>query len=111
LKEKVAKRLAYFVGLLSRGLYGRPDSQDNDIQLNDTQHKGLFVTLSVKPLCFNAECHYTECRVLFTVMLNVIMLSVILLNVVRLSVILLNVIRLSVVMIIVAALPGPRHSA
>ncbi len=96
MKEKVAKRLAYFVGLLSRGLYGRPATQDNDIQLNDTHHKGLFVTLSVKPLCLNAECHYTECRVLFTVMLSVIML---------------NVIRLSVVMIIVAALPGPRHSA
>ncbi len=38
-------------------------------------------------LCYCAECHYGDYRVLFTVMLNVIMLSVVKLNVVMLSVV------------------------
>ncbi len=32
-------------------------------------------------------CHYDECLILFTIMLNVIMLSVIMLNIVMLSVV------------------------
>jgi hypothetical protein len=60
---------------------------------------GLYVALSLKMLC-----HYAECRVLFIVMLNVIMLTVvilivIMLNVIMLSVIILIVILLSVVML------------
>jgi hypothetical protein len=54
---------------------------------NDTQHKGLYVTLSIAILCHSAECHYGECRVLLTVMLNVIMLCVVMLSVVMLSVV------------------------
>jgi hypothetical protein len=41
------------------------------------------------------ECHYAECRDLFNVMLNVILLSVVMLNVVMLSVIILNVVMLN----------------
>ncbi len=44
-------------------------------------------------------CHYDECDVLFSIMLNVIMLSVIRLSVIMLSVIMLSVIMLSVIML------------
>ncbi len=45
--------------------------------------KGLLVTLSINDTNHNnIECHYAECRDLFFVTLNVIMLSVIMLNVV-----------------------------
>ncbi len=54
---------------------GLQDTQHNYIQHIDTYN--LFETLSI-------ECHYTmsyaKCRALFTVVLNVTMLSVILLN-------------------------------
>jgi hypothetical protein len=43
--------------------------------------------------------HYAKCRVLFTIMLNVIMLSVAMMNVIMLSVAMLNVIMLSVAML------------
>jgi hypothetical protein len=51
-------------------------------------------------------CPYTECRILFTFMLNVIMLSVIMLNVVMLSVVMLNVVMLRVVMLNVIQVPA-----
>ncbi len=35
------------------------------------------MTLSITMLCQCDDCHYGDCRVLFTVMLNVIMLSVV----------------------------------
>ncbi len=35
-------------------------------------------------------CHYDECRILFTIKLNVIMLNVIMLSVVMLSVVMLS---------------------
>jgi hypothetical protein len=38
-------------------------------------------------LCLNAECHYAEFCILFTIMLNVIMLSVVMLNAGMLSVV------------------------
>ncbi len=38
-------------------------------------------------LCYYAECHYAQGRILFTITLNVIMPSVIKLNVVMLSVV------------------------
>ncbi len=38
-----------------------------------------------------ALCHYAECRILFTILLNVIILSDVMLNAVMLSVILLSV--------------------
>ncbi len=46
------------------------------LSINDTQHK----TLSTE--CYYADYHYAECRDLFIVMLNAIMLSVVMLNVV-----------------------------
>jgi len=33
------------------------------------------MTLSITMLFYYAECHYTERRILFTIMLNVVMLS------------------------------------
>ncbi len=58
-------------------------SQHNELNC-DTRHK-------------NAECCYTECRVLLIVMLNVIMLSIVVLNVIMLNVVMLSVVMLSVV--------------
>jgi hypothetical protein len=46
--------------------------------INDTQHSNA---------CDCAECHYGECRDLFTVMLSVVMLSVVEQNAVMLSVV------------------------
>ena len=43
--------------------------------------------------------YYAECRILYTIMLNVILLSIIMLNVVLLSVIMLNVVLLNVIML------------
>ncbi len=48
-------------------------------------------------LFYFAECPYAECRILFTIILNVNTLSVVMLNVIMLSVVILNVIMLSVV--------------
>ncbi len=53
--------------------------------------KGLYVTLSIIMLC-----HYAECRVLYFITLNLIMMSVVMLNVIILSVVMLNVIMWSV---------------
>jgi hypothetical protein len=47
----------------------------------------------------NAGYHYAECRILFIVMLNVVMLSAVMLNVVMVSAVMLNVVRLSVIML------------
>ncbi len=57
-------------------------------------------TLSIKMLC-----HYAECRVLFTIMLNVIMLSAVMLSVVMLIVVMLSVVMLNAFMLSVVA-PG-----
>ncbi len=51
-----------------------------NIQHNDTQYKGLFVTLTNTQSL--RKCRYTKCRILCLVMLNVVMLSVIILSVV-----------------------------
>jgi len=48
-------------------------------------------------ICYNAECHYDECPILFTIMLSVITLSIVILNVIMLNVIMLRVIMLNVV--------------
>jgi len=50
----------------------------------------------------DAQCHYANCHILFTIMLsvimlNAIMLSIVILNAIMLSVVMLNVIMLSVV--------------
>ncbi len=45
------------------------------------------MTLSVAMIYYCAECHYGEGRILFTAMLNVIMMSVVVLNVDMLSVV------------------------
>jgi hypothetical protein len=42
-------------------------------------------------------CHYAERHILFTIMLNGIMLSFVILNVIMLSFVILNVVMLSVV--------------
>jgi hypothetical protein len=42
-------------------------------------------------------CRYAECRILFTIMLNVSMLSVVILNVVMLNVVMPSIVMLSVV--------------
>ncbi len=52
----------------------------NDIQHNDTQHKGLCVALRKNHTQHNnvlhyAECRYAECLILFIVILSVIMLK------------------------------------
>jgi hypothetical protein len=39
------------------------------------------------PKSQNAECHYTECRDLFFVLLNVILLNVVMMSVVMLNVV------------------------
>jgi hypothetical protein len=49
-------------------------------------------------ITFCIQGHFAECRDLFIVMLNAIMLSVVMLNVAILSVIMLNAAMLSVVM-------------
>jgi hypothetical protein len=61
--------------------------------------KSLFVTHNITTLCYYAERHYAECRILFIVKLNVIMLSAVLLIVVMLNVVMLNVLLMSVVML------------
>jgi hypothetical protein len=43
-------------------------------------------------LCYYADWHYAECRILFTFMLNVVLLSVIMLSVVMLNVVMLSVV-------------------
>ncbi len=58
-------------------------------------------------LCRCAECHYGECRVLFTVMLNVTMLSVVMQNVVMLSVIILSVVAPLAKLRAVVSIPCP----
>ncbi len=83
-------------------LLGRHDTQHNDIQPNDTQHKGLKSDIEYNdtqhnetlPLC---RCHCAECRDLFIGLLSVIMLSVVMLNLVMLNIFMLNVVMLSVV--------------
>jgi hypothetical protein len=65
--------------------------------INDAEHNS---TGAIK------QCNYTECHILFIVMLSVVsvvMLNVVMLNVVMLSVIMLSVIMLNVVMQSVAA--------
>jgi hypothetical protein len=71
------------------------DNQPYDIQYIDTQHNGLFVTLSIdtqhnKIACHYDECHYAECHHFF------VMLSVVMLNVIMVNVIMMNAFKLSV---------------
>ncbi len=66
------------------------DTQHNNIQLNDTQHKGLICdtlhtwTLGINDTqhnnTANTDCHYTECHNLCLIMLSIILLQVIMLN-------------------------------
>ncbi len=60
-------------------------------------------------LCYYADYHYAECRILFTVMLNVVMLNVVMLNVVMLSVIILNVVMLIAILVNVVAPLDPQN--
>jgi hypothetical protein len=59
------------------------DTQHNDIQNHDTQHRGLIYDnkhkciFSITSLCYYAECCHVQCSILFTVMLIVIVISVI----------------------------------
>ncbi len=59
------------------------------------------MTLSITTFCHHAEylCHYAECRDLFSIMLNPIILSVVMLNVNVQSVVMLNVNMQSIVML------------
>jgi hypothetical protein len=45
----------------------------------------------------NTEYYYSECRIFYSVMLNVIMLNFVTLKVALLNVVMLNVVKLSVV--------------
>jgi hypothetical protein len=65
------------------------------LRINDTQHNNTDVMLM---LC----C--AECCALFTVMLNVVIISVFMLNVIMLSVFILNVVMLNVVILSVFTL-------
>jgi hypothetical protein len=63
-----------------------------DTHQNDTQHKGLICNTQheqqvAKPQCYYAEHHYTECRILFMIMLSVVMLNAVMLSVIMLSVV------------------------
>ncbi len=58
-----------------RSLKRRYDNQHNDIQHNDTQRKEL-VYDTVKTMLSYAERRFVECHVSFTIMLNVVRLSV-----------------------------------
>jgi len=55
------------------------------------------MTLTITTLCI--KCHYAQCRILFIVLLNAVMLSVVMLNVNMMSALALNVIMLSVIML------------
>ncbi len=59
----------------------------------DTQHKGLFRHTQ------HEHCHYDDCRVLFIVRPNVIIMHVIMQNGITLTDIMLNVVILNVVML------------
>ncbi len=59
------------------------------------------MTLSIRKL--SIECHYAECRTLFIVMPNVIVLSVVMLSVIVLSVVMLTVVMLTVALLSVVA--------
>ncbi len=54
----------------------------HDTQHNDTQHKGLFATFSITTfsimtISITMLCHYAECRILFNIMLDIVMLGVV----------------------------------
>jgi hypothetical protein len=57
------------------------------------------MTLAIATLC-----HYPECRVLFVVIQNAIMLTAIMLTAIMLSVVMLSVVMLSVIMLSVVML-------
>ncbi len=54
--------------------------------------EGLFSTLSLTTLFYNAKCHYAESLNLFILRLNVITISVVILSVVMLNLIVLSVV-------------------
>ncbi len=73
------------------------DTQHNDVHHNYTRQKGLYVTLSINEsednnALYCAECHHTECRIWFIIMLCVLILNAILLSVAMLNVILMSVV-------------------
>jgi hypothetical protein len=76
-----------------------PDTQHNDIQHTDTQHYGLIYDNQHIRYGITTVYHYAECRVLFVVKLNVVMLSVFTLSVIMLSVFTLSIVMPSVVML------------
>jgi hypothetical protein len=61
------------------------------LSLKRAPRHSAYMTMSITMLCY-----YAECLILFTNMLNVVMVSVVMLSVVILSVVMLNVITLSV---------------
>jgi hypothetical protein len=62
------------------------------------------MTLSVTKLYHFAKQHYTDCRILFVVMLTAVMRSVVMLSVLMLSVLMLSVLMLSVIIMSVMML-------
>jgi hypothetical protein len=92
------------------GLLRRHDTQYDDIQHNDTQHRELICDThdTQNHTEHNNTLPYAECSVLFIVLRNVTILSVFKLNIIMLCVVKLNVIMMSVVMLnVVAPLLGP----
>ncbi len=86
----------------------RHDTQDNNIQDNDTQHDGLHCDFKVKSQlalwlsAISIKCHYAESGILIAMLdtdiPSFIMLCAVLLNVIMLNVIMLNVIMLNIIM-------------
>jgi hypothetical protein len=71
----------------------------HEIQLNDTQHKGLVcVTQHNNAFHYNL-CLYAERHSLLIVMLSVVVLSVVMQNVIMLNVVMLGFVMLNVVML------------
>ncbi len=68
----------------------RHDTQDNDTQQNNIQHKGLICETQ-------HDWQSGQIDALFDIRLSVVMLNVVMLNVVMLNVVMLNVVMLNVV--------------
>ncbi len=100
------KIVSIIQGGTSRGqLWRRHDTRHNDIQHNDTQQEQLISDIEhnvteqeqlisdikhndtqqeelISDIQYNDTVHFAECRILFTLMLNVTKISVVMLNVV-----------------------------
>jgi hypothetical protein len=74
------------IGLIGLNLnfFRRLDTQHDDIQHNDTKHKGLIYDAQHMTLGVTTLCHYPECGILFVVMLSVTMGNVVMLSAVAL---------------------------